>query len=103
MATKKKTTKKKNGIKSEAVADIREIRSLIKEAIDSGAENVEQVHQAIAKMPFKYLEKIDMLENAASKVKEAQEKTIGQVYKTLKKFNDKVDDMAEEMLKKVEG
>lgn len=102
MAAKKKAPAKKN-IRKEAVSDLREIRKLVNEAIEKGANNVEQVHQAIAKMPFKYLEKIQVIEGAARNVKEKQEKTIGQVYDALRKVNEKVDELAEEMLKKVEG
>lgn len=102
MATTK-SEKKKNTIRSEAVADLREIKKLIKAAVDNGAKNVEEVHQAIAGMPYKYVEKIQMLENSARNVKEAQEKTIGQVYKLLRNINDKVDELAEDILDKVEG
>jgi len=102
MATKKQTTKKQT-FKSEAVADLNELRKLVQKAIDEGAANVEQVHQAIAKMPLKYLEKIELIEDRARGVKEIQEKTIGQVYQLLRYVNAKAADFTEEILKKVQG
>jgi hypothetical protein len=102
MATKK-SEEKKTSIKSEAFADFNELRKLVEEAVDSGAKSVEQVHQAIAKMPLKYLEKIEMIGDKARGVKEAQEKTIGQMYNLLRTINSKAGDFAEEILKKVEG
>lgn len=108
MATKKQDTDKKRGtenasIKSEALADLKELRKMVEEAIDSGAKSVEQVHQAIAAMPLKYLEKVEMIESKARGVKEVQEKTIGHMYNLLRTINAKAGDFAEEILKKAEG
>jgi hypothetical protein len=102
MTTKKQTAEKKT-LKSEALADLNELHKLVQKAIDEGATNVEQVHQAIAKMPFKYLEKIELIEDRARGVKEIQEKTIGQVYQLLRNVNAKAADFTEEILKKVQG
>ena len=84
MATKK-ATKQKQTLKSETLADLNDLRQLVKKAIDDGATNVEQVHQAIARMPYKYLEKIE------------------KVYQLLRNINDKAADFTEEILKKVQG
>lgn len=88
--------------KSEALADLNDLRQLVQKAIDDGATNVEQVHQAIAKLPFKYLGKIEMIEGQVGKVKDFQEKSIGQVYQLLRAINDKAADLTEEILKKVQ-
>ena len=102
MATQKKSTPKQT-LKTDALADLDELRKLVKKAIDDGATNVEQVHQAIAKMPLKYLEKIELIEDRARDVKEVQEKTIGQVYQLVRTINAKAADFTEEILKKVQG
>ena len=94
---------KGNSLKSDALSDLDELRKMVGEAIDSGAKSVEQVHQAIAAMPLKYLEKIDLIEEQAKGVKDLQEKTIGQMYKLLRTINTKTGEFAEEMLKKVGG
>jgi len=102
MATKK-ATKQKQTLKSETLADLNDLRQLVKKAIDDGATNVEQVHQAIARMPYKYLEKIELIEDKVREVKDVQEKSIGQVYQLLRNINDKAADFTEEILKKVQG
>jgi phage terminase large subunit-like protein len=101
--TTKKATKQMQTLKSEALTDLKEVRKLVRKAIEDGATNVEQVHQAIAKMPLKYLEKIELIEDKARGVKKVQEKTIGQVYQLLRTINTKAADFTEEILKKVEG
>ena len=96
-------TKKKNeSLKDETIANIREIRSVVKNAIDQGATNVEQVHQTIAKLPLKYLERIEKIEDEAKDVRSVQEKTIGHVYDLIRNVNDKVSDIAKEILDKVD-
>ncbi|MBL7204206.1 MAG: hypothetical protein ISS63_07735 [Desulfobacteraceae bacterium] len=102
MATKKQATQKQT-LRPEALTDLDELRKLVQKAIDDGATNVEQVHQAIAKMPLKYLEKIELIEDKVRGVKDVQEKTIGQVYQLLRNINAKAADFTEEILKKVQG
>jgi hypothetical protein len=102
MTTKKETSQKQT-LRSEALADLNDLRKLVQSAIEDGASNVEQVHQAIAKIPFKYLEKIEMIEDKVRGVKKAQEKTIGQVYDLLRNINVKAAVFAEEILKRVQG
>ncbi len=96
-------TKKTNkSLKDETIANIREIRSVVKNAIDQGATNVEQVHQTVAKLPLKYLERIEKIEDEARDVRNVQEKTIGYVYDLIRNVNDKVSDIAKEILDTVD-
>jgi hypothetical protein len=108
MTTKKETTKKeapkpKQTLKSEALADLNEVRKLVQKAIDDGATNVEQVHKTIANLPLKYLEKFEMIEDRARSAQKVQEKTIGQVYQMLRNINAKAADFAEEILRKAKA
>lgn len=100
--TTKKMKEQTHTFKSEALADLNDLRQLVQKAIDDGATNVEQVHQAIAKLPYKYLGKIEMIEGKVCKVKDFQEKSIGQVYQLLRAINDKAADFTEEILKKIQ-
>lgn len=106
MATAKKTTKKAKAkkaseIKDDVMADISEIQALVKDAVEKGANSVEDVHQAIAKMPLKYLQKIEKIKKPAGELIEVQEKTIGYVYDLIHNINTKVDDIAKDILKRV--
>lgn len=100
--TTKKEKEQTHTFKHEALADLNDLRQLVQKVIDDGATNVEQVHQAIAKLPYKYLEKIELIEGKVRKVKDFQEKSIGQVYQLLRAINDKAADFTEEFLKKVQ-
>lgn len=80
-----------------------DIRSLVQDAIDKGARSVEEVHQAIASKPFEVLEKVAPdLGGPAKSIGELQHKTIGNVYETIRKFNQTVGEVAESLLKKVD-
>ena len=96
------TQKTNKSLKDETIANIREIRNVVKNAIDQGATNVEQVHQTVAKLPLKYLERIEKIEDGAKDVRNVQEKTIGYVYDLIRNVNDKVSDIAKEILDTVD-
>ncbi len=97
---KTETKQSKEKLTEEVVADLAEIQKVVKQAIEMGATNVEQIHQSIAKMPLKYLEKIERIESAAKKVGDIQEKTIGYVYDLIRRVNNRVDGVAKDLLKK---
>ena len=80
------------------MADLNELRKMVKDAIESGANDLEQIHKFIANLPMEYLEKVGPLEDTAKDVKEFQEKTIGNVYSFIRKVNNKVDEIAADLL-----
>ena len=105
MTTAQKTkgkakAKKKKGadFRNEVITDLKKVEEVVKGAIDQGAKSVEEVHQTVAELPLKYLEKIGPLEGTAKNAKEIQEKTIGHVYKLLRAWTDTVDDVAQDLL-----
>lgn len=81
---------------------LRELKDLVQELVDKGATTVEEVHQAIAKMPLEVLENIEGLEEPAKGIKEIQQKTIGGVYDIIRTVNTKVAELAEDLISKVE-
>ena len=95
-----KEKQNKENLKEEVVTDLTEIQKVVKDAMDKGAASVEQIHLSIAKMPLKYLEKIERVESAAKKVGDIQDKTIGYVYDLIRRVNDRVDSIAKGMLQK---
>jgi uncharacterized protein Yka (UPF0111/DUF47 family) len=96
-------TNKTQTIRKEFTGDLLNLQQVVKDAINNGATSIEQVHQALAKMPLKYLEKIERTEKVVKNVGDIQEKTIGHVYDLIRTVTDKVDDIAGDMLKKVGG
>ena len=94
------TAKKKNeDLRKEVVADVTEIQKVVKDAIDKGATSVEQVHRSVAKMPLKYLSKIDGIKSAVKDAGDIQDKTIGHVYDLIQTVNDNVSSIASDILK----
>jgi hypothetical protein len=91
---------KKEDLRKEVVADVTEIQKTVKDAIDKGATSVEQVHRSIAKMPIKYLAKIDGVKSAAKDAGDIQDKTIGYVYDLIQTVNDNVYSIANDILEK---
>ena len=82
---------------------VRKIKDLVQEAVDKGASTVEEVHQSIAALPLEILESIDGLEKPAQNVKEAQKKTIGGIYEIIRTVNEKVADLAEDIINRVDS
>jgi len=82
---------------------LKKLKDLVQEVVDKGATSVEEVHQAIAAMPLDVLESIEGLEEPAAKIKEVRQKTIGGVYDIIRKVNNKVSEIADDIINKVEG
>jgi hypothetical protein len=93
------TKQKKEDLRKEVVADLTEIQKVVKDAIDQGATSVEQVHRSVAKMPIKYLAKIDGVKNASKDAGDIQDKTIGHVYDLIQTVNDNVSSIGSDILK----
>ena len=81
---------------------IRELKDLVQSTIDKGATSVEEVHNEIANMPLNVLEKITPLEASAKKIKKFHENSVGTVYNVIRKVNDEVGKLAEELINKTE-
>lgn len=84
------------------MGNLRDLKDIVQEAVDKGATSVEEVHQAIAAMPLEVLERIEGIEEPAKNIKEIRQKTIGGVYDIIRKINNSVADIAEEIISKVE-
>jgi len=81
---------------------IKDIKDLVQDAIDKGATSVEQIHKTIANMPLDVLEKIAPISPAVKEVKRVQDATIGNVYETIRTVNQKVGEIANDLLSKIE-
>ena len=104
-ATKKEDTSMKNTkteLKQEMFGDLTEVRKVVKKAFDNGTKSAGEVCQTVAEMPLKYFGKIDKLEKPVNDVREIQTKTIGNVVDLVRSVSDKVDDIAGDIINKVE-
>lgn len=70
------------------------IADLVSDAIDTGANSVEQVHRAIAEMPLSILESIDVLNGPIGEVRKVQDQSIGAIYDMIRSVNAEVGKLA---------
>ena len=78
------------------------LKDLIQNAIDNGARTVEDVHKAIADLPFEILEKNGLLDEDKQQLRERSQQTIGTVYGTIREINQKVGELASDMFETLE-
>ena len=79
------------------MTDAGDVRRLVQQAIDAGATTVGEIHQKIAAMPLEVLEPFDTT-GTAKKAKQLTERSIGNVYDTIREINEHVGSLAEELL-----
>ncbi len=76
------------------------LSSLIQDEIDKGATTVEEIHKAIADLPLKILEQIELVKGPAKVVQRVQDHTIGAIYDLIRYINEQVGTFASEQLAK---
>ena len=80
------------------MASMKEIKDLVQETIDKGATTVEEVHQAIARMPIDVLERIAPGLPLTKTAGDVQKKTIGTMYEMIHVVNKTAGDIADDLL-----
>lgn len=70
----------------------------IEEAVDRGATSVEEIHRAIADLPFDVLERNGLFVETAAEVRQIQDRSIGAVYDVVRQVNHKVAGLASDLL-----
>lgn len=78
------------------------VKDLVQTTIDQGATTVEEVHRAIADMPFEVLERRGLLNDGAQQLRDTQRETIGTVYGKIREINKLIGDLASDMFSNLE-
>lgn len=78
------------------------LKELVQDFIAKGANSVEEIHKAIAAMPFDVLEKIAPVAPVAKSVRKVHDNTVGGVYNLIRKINEEAGKLAEELLDKAD-
>lgn len=78
------------------------LKDMVQTAVDNGARTVEDVHKAIADLPFEMLEKNGMLDDDKQQLRERSQQTIGTVYGTIREINQKIGELASDMFETLE-
>lgn len=81
---------------------MKKLKDMVQEMVDKGASSVEQIHKAIADLPFETLEKIEPLEAHVRSTKKIHDETVGNIYNLIRKINEEVGKQADELLKGVD-
>jgi len=76
------------------------LTDLIQETVDKGATTVEEIHKAIADLPLKMLEDVEVLKKPLKEVRRVQDRSIGAVYDLIRKINGQVGSLAADVLKR---
>lgn len=78
------------------------LKDLIQQAVDRGAQSVEQVHQSIADLPFEALEKTGLLQAYAQPLREKQKASIGMVYGAIRRINQQLGQLISDQFENLE-
>jgi len=92
--------KKARSRKGDGRAEARRLAHLVQEAIDEGADTVEEIHRSIANLPLDVLERLDVFEQAVKDVRKVQDTSIGAIYDLIHKVNREVGKLATELLRR---
>lgn len=74
------------------------IADLVEEAVDRGATTVEEIHKAIADLPLRILEEVDILRKPVGEIRKVQDHSIRAVYDLIREVNERVGDLASDVL-----
>ena len=88
------TTKRAKNVK----AELRKLADVVQREVDAGADSVEEIHRAIARMPLDVLGELDVLQSTVKNVRKAQETSISAVYELIHKVNHEVGKLAKDLL-----
>jgi hypothetical protein len=86
--------------KGDGRAEARRLAHLVQEAIDEGADSVEEIHRSIANLPLDVLERLDVFKETMKDVRKVQNTSIGAIYDLIHKVNREVGELASEMLER---
>ena len=92
--------KESKSAKGAGGAEARRLASLVQQAIDDGADTVEEIHKSIATMPLDVLERLDLFKETVKDVRKVQDTSIGAIYDLIHKVNREVGKLAQELLQR---
>ena len=79
------------------------LKDFIQEAVDRGATSVEQIHQAIADLPFEALERLGLFDRDGLPLRETKTRSIGLVYDAIRRINREVGELLSDQFENLEN
>jgi hypothetical protein len=92
--------KESKSAKGDGRAEAKRLATLVKQAIDDGANSVEEIHRAIAAKPLEVLERLDLFKETVKDFRKVQDTSIGAIYELIHKVNREVGKLALELLER---
>lgn len=80
------------------MSEAKALTELIEDAVNKGANTVEQIHREIADLPLGVLERLGLFERTTSDVRRVQDASIGAVYDVIRDVNFLVTKLAGDLL-----
>ncbi|MBP7631987.1 MAG: hypothetical protein KA758_16160 [Acidimicrobiales bacterium] len=81
-----------------AKLDLQRIQALVEDAVDNGATTVEEIHRAVAAAPLEVLGQVEPLADVATSAQDLTSRSIGAIYDTIRRVNEQVGVLAEQVL-----
>ena len=70
----------------------------IEKTVDRGATTAEEIHRAIADLPFEALERLGVLETSGGEIKRIHDDTVSAVYDLVRQVNHKIARFAHDVI-----
>ncbi|WP_420426958.1 hypothetical protein [Algiphilus sp.] len=80
------------------MSQIYSLKDIVHQAVEEGANTVEDVHRRVAALPFDQLERIAAFEGLARRARGLHDQISSTVYDTVRAVNARVDELAEDAL-----
>ena len=81
-----------------AKLDLQRIQALVEDAVDNGATTVEEIHRAVAAAPLEVLGQVEPWADVATSAQDLTSRSIGAIYDTIRRVNEQVGVLAEQVL-----
>lgn len=87
------------------MSKLKSYQSQVQEAIEKGIKTLEEQHLALSAKPFEYAMKIEKEAKSYSvaNLRDLHDQTIDSVYESMLKLNRKVNELAADLIAKIEG
>jgi hypothetical protein len=72
----------------------------IEEAVDKGARTAEEIHRAVADLPFEVLERNGLFVKTVADLRSIQDRSIGAIYDVVRGVNHEVGTLASSLIER---
>lgn len=78
------------------------LKDLVQQAVERGANSVQQIHEYVADLPFSALEKSGLLDERAQGLRTKHTRTIGAVYDAIRRINTEIGQLVSDQIENLQ-